>query len=50
MFKKLKFWFEVIKGVINTYEEAVSTHGFNPLERSISQKKRTSNVQSNKAK
>lgn len=50
MFKKFKFWFEVIKGVIATYEEAVSTHGFNPLERSISKTKSRSNVQSNKTK
>lgn len=31
MIKKLKFWFDVIKGTLNVFEEATITHEFNPL-------------------
>lgn len=31
MIKKLKFWFDVLKGCLGVYEEATNTHDFNPL-------------------
>lgn len=47
MFKKLKFWFDVIKGCVNAYEEACTTHNINPLD-NVKKTQRKSNVQSNK--
>lgn len=49
MFKKLKFWFDFIKRVIEGYEETVSNHGFSPLNTKPT-KSRSTNVQPNKAK
>ena len=49
MFKKLKFWFDFIKRVIEGYEATVDIHGYSPLadKRSVKGKP---NVQSNKTK
>ena len=41
MIKKLKFWFDVIKGCLNVFEEATSTHDFNPLAAKKGQTKRS---------
>lgn len=49
MFKKLKFWFDVIKSTVNAYEEAVQTHGINPLER-INDKRRQTTSNATKTK
>jgi hypothetical protein len=49
MFKKLKFWFDFIKRVIEGYEATVDIHGYSPLadKRSVKGKP---NVQSSKTK
>ena len=45
MIKKLKFWFDVIKGCLGVYEEATISHEFNPLSQPKAGRK-SSSVQS----
>jgi hypothetical protein len=50
MFKIFKFWFDVIKGAVQAYEEAVVTHGVNPFDKKPRPFSKQSNVQSGKSK